>query len=152
MPRKGRKKAKIVKKGRSTVKKVLESPPKDEQEISHPTESSILSSNSNTEKNDSKKNKDKNFDPIEELKSKIELFTKEKQTLENDLINKETVIKKLKIALEKCNQQQNNSRETHDYELESERWRESALIMSQFIAEKMGFTQGEILLKFGATE
>jgi hypothetical protein len=87
-----------------------------------------------------------------EQQIQIDKLLTDNKNLTDALRSKDEIIKSLKTKLSANIKKADNINNNHEFELESERWRESALVMSQFIAEKMGFTQGEILQRFGMAD
>ena len=89
---------------------------------------------------------------IADLGKLINQLRTEKQNLEQNLEIKEELIKRLKKKLLNYQQKTSIIENTSSDIEETERLRDSVLIMSQFIADKMGFTQGQVLEKFGMVD
>ena len=86
---------------------------------------------------------------IESLENIIKQLSNDKLRLEQTLKVNEELIKTLRRKILNYQQKSIENNNINSEMEEVERWKDSALTMSQFIAEKMGFTQGQVLEKFG---
>lgn len=154
MPRKTRKKAPNRKKvdsiEESNIKGKINEQKKQSDKI-------IIEKNPDLLLEYEKENKISNISLFEEkstseLKELINQLIAEKIDLEQNLKQKEELIINLKAKLLKIQEKTNISKNSSLNIEETEKWRDSALTMSQFIADKMGYTQGQILEKFGMVD
>ncbi|MHA1991980.1 MAG: hypothetical protein ACW98A_13500 [Candidatus Hodarchaeales archaeon] len=154
MPRKTRKRTKTVKKSVETNDLSPEIKLKQEKDykITDITPEKPSSSKSKKIKSTKEATKVKEPEITLELQIQIEKLSADNKNLINALRSKDEIIESLKTKLSTNIKKADEVNNNHEFDLEIERWRESALVMSQFIAEKMGFTQGEILQRFGMAD
>ncbi|MFW9930434.1 MAG: hypothetical protein ACFFD1_13650 [Candidatus Thorarchaeota archaeon] len=82
----------------------------------------------------------------------LEICLKQINILKEEIIQKEELIKVLKNKLKVYHTKLQNIRDASDSSDILDKWKDSALNMSQFIADRLGYTQGEVLEKFGLIE
>ncbi|MHA1984755.1 MAG: hypothetical protein ACW967_10395 [Candidatus Hodarchaeales archaeon] len=154
MPRKTRRRTKSAKKSVETneLNPEIKLEKETNSKIADTTSKRPSSSKSKKLKPTKEVIKSKEPEITSELQIQIDKLLTDNKRLTDALRSKDEIIKSLKTKLLTNIKKADNLNNNHEFDLESERWRESALVMSQFIAEKMGFTQGEILQRFGMAD